>query len=110
VSQIEMLEQNVKQLSPSELSAFRAWFMDFDAAEWDRKLETDSESKKTKKFNPLIRCLISRNLSEIHIIYGSVYSLLFYLFLLFSLVSITILSQVYIGLLVRSPLMIARCR
>jgi len=44
VSQIEMLEQNVKQLSPSELSAFRAWFIDFDAAEWDRQLETDSET------------------------------------------------------------------
>ena len=46
VSQIEMLEQNVKQLSPSELSAFRAWFMAFDAAEWDRQLETDSETGK----------------------------------------------------------------
>ena len=44
MSQIEMLEQNVKQLSPSELSAFRAWFIDFDAAEWDRQLETDSET------------------------------------------------------------------
>jgi hypothetical protein len=46
VSQIEMLEQNVKQLSPSELSAFRAWFMEFDAAQWDRQLETDSETGK----------------------------------------------------------------
>jgi len=46
MSQIEMLEQNVKQLSPSELSAFRAWFIDFDAAEWDRQLETDSETGK----------------------------------------------------------------
>jgi hypothetical protein len=46
VSQIELLEQNVKQLSPSELSAFRAWFMEFDAAQWDRQLETDSETGK----------------------------------------------------------------
>lgn len=46
VSQIEMLEQNVKQLSPSELSAFRAWFIDFDAAEWDRQMEADSETGK----------------------------------------------------------------
>ena len=46
MSQIEMLEQNVKQLSPSELSAFRAWFIDFDAAEWDRQLETDSKTGK----------------------------------------------------------------
>ncbi len=46
MSQIEMLEQNVKQLSPSELSAFRAWFIDFDAAKWDRQLETDGETGK----------------------------------------------------------------
>jgi hypothetical protein len=46
VSQIEMLEQNVKQLSTSELTAFRAWFIDFDAPEWDRQLETDSETGK----------------------------------------------------------------
>ncbi len=46
MSQIEMLEQNVKQLSPSELSVFRAWFIDFDTAEWDRQLETDSETGK----------------------------------------------------------------
>ena len=46
MSQIEMLEQNVKQLSPSELSAFRAWLLDFDAAEWDHQLETDSDTGK----------------------------------------------------------------
>jgi len=46
VSQIEILEQNVKQLSPSELSAFRAWFIDFDAAEWDRQMESDSATGK----------------------------------------------------------------
>lgn len=46
MSQIEILEQNVKQLSPSELAAFRAWFIDFDATEWDRQLETDSETGK----------------------------------------------------------------
>jgi len=46
VSQIEMLEQSIKQLSPSELAAFRAWFLEFDAAEWDRQIEMDSKSGK----------------------------------------------------------------
>lgn len=46
VSQIEMLKQNVRQLSPSELSAFRAWFINFDAIEWDHQMETDSETGK----------------------------------------------------------------
>ena len=46
VPQMEMLKQNVRQLSPRELSAFHAWFIDFDAAEWDRQLEMDSETGK----------------------------------------------------------------
>lgn len=46
MSQIEILEQTVKQLSPAELAAFRAWFIEFDAAEWDRQIERDSESGK----------------------------------------------------------------
>ena len=46
MSQVEMLEQTVKQLSPGELAAFRSWFIEFDAAEWDRQIETDSETGK----------------------------------------------------------------
>lgn len=46
MSQVEMLEQNVKQLNPSELAAFRSWFIEFDGAEWDRQIEMDSETGK----------------------------------------------------------------
>jgi len=46
MSQIEMLEQTVKQLSPGELAAFRSWFIAFDAAEWDRQIEMDGETGK----------------------------------------------------------------
>jgi hypothetical protein len=46
MSQVEMLEQTVKQLSPGELAAFRSWFIEFDAAEWDRPIEMDSETGK----------------------------------------------------------------
>lgn len=46
MSQVEMLEQNIKQLSPSDLAAFRSWFIEFDAADWDRQIEADSETGK----------------------------------------------------------------
>jgi hypothetical protein len=46
MSQVEMLEQIVKQLSPGERAAFRSWFVEFDAAEWDRQIEMDSETGK----------------------------------------------------------------
>ncbi len=46
MSQVEMLEQTVKQLSPGERAAFRSWFIEFDAAEWDHQIEMDSETAK----------------------------------------------------------------
>ncbi len=46
MSQVEILEQNVKQLSPRDLAAFRSWFIEFDAADWDRQIETDGETGK----------------------------------------------------------------
>ena len=46
MSQVEMLEQTVKQLSSGELAAFRSWFIEFDAAEWDHQIEMDSDTGK----------------------------------------------------------------
>ena len=46
MSQVEKLEQTVAPLSPEELAAFRSWFVAFDAAEWDRQIEIDSEAGK----------------------------------------------------------------
>jgi len=58
VSQVEMLEKTVRKLSPSELAAFRSWFVEFDAAEWDRQIETDSE---TGKLDRLAQCAIEEH-------------------------------------------------
>ena len=58
MSQVEMLEQTIKQLSPSELAAFRSWFIEFDAAEWDRQIEADSE---TGKLDRLAQCAIEEH-------------------------------------------------
>ena len=46
MTQVEKLEQTVEQLSPDELATFRSWFIEFDAAEWDRQIEIDSEAGK----------------------------------------------------------------
>ncbi len=46
MSTIQQLENGVRQLSPEELAAFRAWFADFDAAEWDRQFEADVSAGK----------------------------------------------------------------
>ena len=46
MSQIEMLEQEIKQLNSKELAAFRSWFIEFDNTEWDRQIEVDSATGK----------------------------------------------------------------
>jgi hypothetical protein len=41
MSSIQEIEQAIRQLSPEDLSAFRAWFIEFDATFWDIQLEND---------------------------------------------------------------------
>lgn len=36
----------VESLSASELAAFRKWFLEFDAAAWDRQIEEDIHAGK----------------------------------------------------------------
>ena len=38
---IKELEAAVQRLSPQQRAEFRAWFEEFDAADWDRQLEED---------------------------------------------------------------------
>jgi hypothetical protein len=38
---IDEVEAAVRRLSPEERVAFRAWFAEFDAEEWDRQLDAD---------------------------------------------------------------------
>ncbi|HWX39598.1 MAG TPA: hypothetical protein VN345_00485 [Blastocatellia bacterium] len=40
------IEDAVRQLSPEDLAAFREWFVEFDAALWDRQLEQDVAAGK----------------------------------------------------------------
>ncbi len=41
MGKVEKLEQDVQALSPDELAEFRAWFLEYDWAAWDRQLEQD---------------------------------------------------------------------
>ena len=44
MSKVEKIEQDVQALSPEELAQFRAWFLEYDWAVWDRQIERDSEA------------------------------------------------------------------
>jgi hypothetical protein len=41
MNEIERIEQEIQALSPAELARFRAWFLEYDWAAWDRQLERD---------------------------------------------------------------------
>jgi hypothetical protein len=43
---VKALEEAVQALSPSALAEFRRWFIEFDAAAWDRQIEADVSSGK----------------------------------------------------------------
>lgn len=46
MTRVTSLEQQVRELSPHELAAFREWFARFDADAWDRQLATDVKAGK----------------------------------------------------------------
>jgi hypothetical protein len=41
ISTVEEIEAAIQQLSPVEMAAFRAWYVEFDAAAWDRQIADD---------------------------------------------------------------------
>jgi hypothetical protein len=41
MSTVEEVEQALRNMTPEELAAFRAWYAEFDAQEWDRQIEAD---------------------------------------------------------------------
>ena len=43
---VEDIEKAIAELAPNELARFRAWFEEFDAARFDRKIERDARTGK----------------------------------------------------------------
>ena len=46
MSNMENIEDRIKELSPEELTAFREWFIKFDTEAWDRQFEVDVKAGK----------------------------------------------------------------
>jgi hypothetical protein len=46
MGKVERIEHDVQALSPEELAEFRAWFLEYDWAAWDRQLERDVQNGK----------------------------------------------------------------
>jgi hypothetical protein len=44
MGKIEKIEQEVQALSPDELAQFRAWFLEYDWAAWDRQIERAAQA------------------------------------------------------------------
>lgn len=42
MTRVQRLEQEITELTPSERSALRKWFQEYDAAEWDRQIQEDA--------------------------------------------------------------------
>jgi hypothetical protein len=41
MSLVQEIQEALRQLPDEDLEAFRVWFAEFDAMQWDRQLETD---------------------------------------------------------------------
>lgn len=50
MTKVEQLEMEVQSLAPDELTAFRAWFAEYDWQIWDRELERDVAAGKLDAF------------------------------------------------------------
>ena len=57
MSEVEQIENRIKNLSSQELAKLRAWFAEFDAQAWDRQIEADSKAGK-------LNHLIEKSLAE----------------------------------------------
>ena len=50
MTSIQYLEEQVKQLSPTERQEFREWFFEWDADDWDCQIEHDAQAGKLDAF------------------------------------------------------------
>jgi len=49
MTRVQRLEQEIQELTRRELAAFRKWFQEYDAADWDRQIEEDALAGKLDK-------------------------------------------------------------
>jgi hypothetical protein len=46
MSRVEKIESQISEFSSAELTAFRKWFIEFDANAWDQQFEADVKAGK----------------------------------------------------------------
>jgi hypothetical protein len=44
MTKLEKIEQDIEALDTGDLARFRAWFAEFDAANWDAEIEADAKA------------------------------------------------------------------
>jgi hypothetical protein len=49
MTKLELIEQEIRKLSPEELAELRDWLLDLDAQKWDKQIEQDAASGKLDK-------------------------------------------------------------
>jgi hypothetical protein len=49
MSTVQDIEKAVSKLPPEDLTAFRAWFAEFDAEAWDKQFERDVAAGRLDK-------------------------------------------------------------
>ncbi|MDQ7794336.1 MAG: hypothetical protein RDU89_08000 [bacterium] len=46
MGEVEQLIRRIQNLAPRDFAEFRAWFLEFDARIWDRRIEADAKAGK----------------------------------------------------------------
>ncbi|AGX86705.1 hypothetical protein [Candidatus Symbiobacter mobilis] len=46
MNQVEIIEQNIAKLDEASFAELRNWFIEFDHARWEKKIEADSNAGK----------------------------------------------------------------
>lgn len=46
MTKLKEIEREIEALAPDDLIRFRAWFAEFDAANWDTRIDADAASGK----------------------------------------------------------------
>ncbi|HEU5231718.1 MAG TPA: hypothetical protein VFU50_02580 [Terriglobales bacterium] len=49
MTKVQLIEEEIKKLSPEELGQLREWFLERDAEQWDKELDADAASGKLEK-------------------------------------------------------------
>lgn len=49
MTKIQLLENEIRKLSPEEIAQLRDWFLELDAEQWDQQIERDAASGKLKR-------------------------------------------------------------